>query len=88
MAMAKSAVVSAQPSFIEQVKSLPERTKSFYGDVRNEMRKVTTPPRKEVEATTIVVIITVFIFGVYFWIVDSVLIGPALDRIFKYFSNH
>ncbi len=86
--MAKSAVVSAQPSFIEQVKSLPERTKSFYGDVRNEMRKVTTPPRKEVEATTIVVIITVFIFGVYFWIVDSVLLGPALDRIFKYFSSH
>jgi preprotein translocase subunit SecE len=52
------------------------------------MRKVTTPSRKEVEATTIVVIITVFIFGVYFWVVDSVLIGPALDRIFKYFSTH
>jgi preprotein translocase subunit SecE len=88
MAMAKTAVVSVQPSFVEQVKSLPDRIKSFYGDVRNEMRKVTTPTRKEVEATTIVVIITVFIFGVYFWVVDSVLIGPALDRIFKYFSTH
>lgn len=86
--MAKTAVVSVQPSFIEQVKGLPERIKSFYGDVRAEMRKVTTPSRKEVEATTIVVIITVFIFGVYFWIVDSVLIGPALDHIFKYFSTH
>jgi preprotein translocase subunit SecE len=86
--MAKTAVASAQPNFIEQVKGLPERIKSFYGDVRNEMRKVTTPSRKEVEATTIVVIITVFIFGVYFWIVDSVLIGPALDHIFKYFSTH
>ena len=86
--MAKTAVVSARPSFIEQVKSWPERITSFYGDVRNEMRKVTTPTPKEVKATTIVVIITVFIFGVYFWIVDSVLIGPALDRIFKYFSTH
>ena len=86
--MAKTALVTAQPSFIEQVKSLPERIRSFYGDVRNEMRKVTTPTRKEVEATTLVVIITVFIFGVYFWVVDSVLIGPALDRIFKYFSTH
>ena len=86
--MAKTAVVSVQPSFVEQVKGLPDRIKSFYGDVRNEMRKVTTPTRKEVEATTIVVIITVFIFGVYFWVVDSVLIGPALDRIFKYFSTH
>jgi preprotein translocase subunit SecE len=85
--MAKTAVATAQPSFIEQVKTLPERTKSFYLDVRNEMRKVTTPSRKEVEATTIVVIITVFIFGVYFWVVDGV-IGRSLDWIFKYFSTH
>jgi preprotein translocase subunit SecE len=85
--MAKTAVVTAQPNFIEQVKSLPERIKSFYGDVRNEMRKVTTPARKEVEATTIVVIITVFIFGVYFWVIDGV-IGRSLDWVFKYFSTH
>ncbi len=86
--MAKTVAVTAQPSFIEQVKGLPEKIRSYYGDVRSEMRKVTTPTRKEVEATTFVVIITVFIFGVYFWVVDSVLIGPALDRIFKYFSTH
>jgi preprotein translocase subunit SecE len=85
--MAKTAVVTAQPSFIENVKGLPERIKSFYGDVRNEMRKVTTPSRKEVEATTVVVIITVFIFGVYFWMVDGV-IGRSLDWVFKYFSTH
>jgi preprotein translocase subunit SecE len=85
--MAKTAVVTAQPSFIEQVKGLPEKIRSFYGDVRNEMRKVTTPARKEVEATTIVVIITVFIFGVYFWVVDGV-IGRSLDWVFKYFSTH
>jgi len=85
--MAKTAIVGAQPSFIEQVKGLPERIKQFYGDVRNEMRKVSTPARKEVEATTIVVIITVFIFGVYFWVVDGV-IGRSLDWVFKYFSTH
>lgn len=85
--MAKTAIVTAQPSFVDQVKSLPERTKSFYGDVRNEMRKVTTPSRKEVEATTLVVIVTVFIFGVYFWMVDGV-IGKSLDGVFKYFSTH
>jgi preprotein translocase subunit SecE len=51
------------------------------------MRKVTTPTRKEVEATTVVVIITVFIFGVYFWVVDGV-IGRSLDWVFKYFSTH
>ncbi len=85
--MAKTAVATAQPGFIEQVKGLPERIKGFYGDVRGEMRKVSTPNRNEVKATTTVVIITVFIFGVYFWMVDGV-IGKSLDYIFKHFSAH
>ena len=36
------------------------------------MRKVVTPSRKEVEATTTVVIIAVFIFGLFFFLTDSV----------------
>ena len=44
----------------------------FLSDVRAEMRKVVTPTRKEVEVTTTVVIITVFIFGVFFFITDYV----------------
>ena len=44
----------------------------FLSDVRAEMRKVVVPTRKEVEATTSVVIITVFIFGFYFFVVDLV----------------
>ncbi len=50
--------------------SFPARAKSFLSDVRNEMRKVTFPSRKEVQATTLVVIITVIIFGVYFFVID------------------
>ena len=44
----------------------------FLGDVRAEMRKVVTPSRKEVESTTSVVIIAVFLFGLFFFIVDWV----------------
>jgi len=44
----------------------------FLSDVRAEMRKVVTPSRKEVQATTTVVIIAVFIFGVYFFLVDGI----------------
>ena len=44
----------------------------FLSDVRAEMRKVVTPSRKEVQATTTVVIIAVFIFGVYFMVVDAI----------------
>ena len=45
---------------------------SFLSDVRAEMKKVVTPTRKEVRATTSVVIITVFIFGFFFWVTDSI----------------
>jgi preprotein translocase subunit SecE len=45
---------------------------SFLSDVRAEMKKVVTPTRKEVQATTSVVIVTVFIFGFYFWVTDAV----------------
>jgi preprotein translocase subunit SecE len=89
--MAKAAIASAsgdESSFIGRIKGLPQTIKGYYGEVRNEMRKVTYPNRKEVEGTTVVVIICVFFFGVYFWVVDSLVLGPTLDHIFKYFSTH
>ncbi len=70
--MANSAVAAARASETG-IKSWPERTKSFYNDVRTEMRKVTTPSLKEVQATTTVVLITVFFFGLYFWMIDNVI---------------
>ena len=69
-----------------KLKSWPHQIKSFYTDVRMEMKRVTTPSRKEVQATTAVVIITVFLFGVYFWLVDNA-IGQGLDRLLRYFSH-
>ena len=45
---------------------------NFLSDVRGEMRKVVTPTRKEVEATTTVVIVAVFLFGLFFFVVDAV----------------
>jgi preprotein translocase subunit SecE len=44
----------------------------FLSDVRAELRKVVTPSRKEVQSTTTVVIITVFLFGLFFAVVDMV----------------
>jgi preprotein translocase subunit SecE len=84
--MAKSIAASADDSFGGRVKLWPERAKVFYNDVRTEMKKVTAPGFKEVRATTAVVIITVFLFGVYFWIVDNV-IGRGVDSLFRYFTH-
>ena len=44
----------------------------FLRNVRGEMRKVVTPTRKEVQSTTTVVIIAVFIFGLFFMVTDSI----------------
>ena len=55
-----------------------ERTRDFLKDVRGEMRKVVTPTRAEVRATTTVVIVTVFTFAAFFYVVDSV-----LDQVLK-----
>jgi len=56
-----------------KITQLPARIQGFLSDVRNEMRKVTFPSRREVQATTTVVIITVILFGVYFFILDQVI---------------
>ena len=50
--------------------SWPGRMKGFLGDVRAEARRVSWPSFKQIQATTIVVILTVFFFGVYFGILD------------------
>jgi preprotein translocase subunit SecE len=40
-----------------------------------------------VQATTTVVIITVFLFAFYFWLVDLA-ISNTLERMLRYFSHH
>jgi len=60
-----------------------ERTKNFLQEVRGEMRKVVTPSRKEVESTTVVVLITVFAFAGYFYLVDSIL-GTGIRVVLKW----
>ncbi|HEY3930578.1 MAG TPA: preprotein translocase subunit SecE [Candidatus Koribacter sp.] len=86
--MAKQAVMTADENSLgNRMKGWPQRTKSFYNDVRSEMKKVSVPSRKEVQSTTVVVVITVFIFGLYFWVVDNA-IGKLIDYVFTYFKHH
>jgi len=73
-------------NFSDRIKSWPERIRAFYNEVRTEMRKVTAPTWKEVQATTTVVVVTVFIFGVYFWIIDYV-IQHGVNALFNYFKK-
>jgi preprotein translocase subunit SecE len=78
-------------STLEQVKPAPvrsteggikgwwENARVFVAEVRNETRRVTWPSRKEVYATTVVVILTSAFFGLYLWAFDL-----ALDRLVRW----
>ena len=57
----------------ESKKNWLQGLKDYYHELRNEMKRVTWPSRKQVEGTTAVVIITVFLFGAFFFAVDGLL---------------
>jgi preprotein translocase subunit SecE len=79
--MAKTVAVAEQTTTgMQNLKNQPERLREFLKEVRSEMRKVWWPGWPEVQSTTVVVVITVFIFAGYFWLVDSI-IGRAIEAL-------
>jgi len=75
----ESAIQRTQGWFTENIESLKE----FYTETRHEMQRVTWPTRDQVQSTTIVVIVTVFFFGAFFWVADSLIMGPFIQWLFK-----
>ena len=82
-----NSITAAGGNFGERMKAWPEKIRSFYNEVRTEMRKVTWPGMKEVRSTTTVVIITVFIFALYFGIIDFI-IQHGVTALFRAFRAH
>jgi preprotein translocase subunit SecE len=72
------------PGAVNKVTEQWQRFQQFLHEVRVEMRHVTWPTRTDVRATTLVVIATVFFFGVFLFLVDWGM-GAVVDRLFKYF---
>jgi preprotein translocase subunit SecE len=84
-------------STLEQVKPAPVRategvkgwwdnSRNFLVEVRNETRRVTWPSRKEVYATTVVVILTSAFFGVYLWGMDIAL-SFLVNWVYRQFGS-
>jgi preprotein translocase subunit SecE len=61
------------------------RSRRFLSEVRNEMARVTWPSRKEVYATTLVVILTSIFFGIYLYGVDLI-VSKIMGLIFSSFG--
>jgi preprotein translocase subunit SecE len=71
---------------IEQAGSWIGRARKFIAEVRVELSRVTWPTRREVYATTIVVILTSMLFGIYLWVIDLGL-TQVMDRVFKWLGT-
>jgi preprotein translocase subunit SecE len=69
----------------ENVTGWWNRARTFLVEVRNELKRVTWPSRKEVYATTVMVIITSIFFGLFLWTIDLLLDG-GLRWIFRTFG--
>jgi preprotein translocase subunit SecE len=67
---AKRSGSNSEPNLASKTVGVWNEFARFLSDVRGEMRKVVAPSRKEVQATTTVVIVAVFLFGVFFFVVD------------------
>jgi preprotein translocase subunit SecE len=86
--MAKTVAIEQTPNTgIENLKATPARLVAFLKDVRSEMRKVVSPSRAEVQATTITVLVTVFVFAAYFWLIDNI-IGRAIQALLHKLATH
>ena len=62
------------------------RGRVFLVEVRNELKRVTWPSKKEVYAATIVVILFSILLGTFLWIVDLIL-DRAVFALFQRFSQ-
>ena len=67
---------------LDKVKGTWDKIKTFFIEVNAEIRKVTWPTFKEVRDTTIVVLIAVFLFGIFLYLVDMAL-HQMLEQLFK-----
>lgn len=74
------------PGLLGRVLSYPRRLQQFVHEVRVELKQVTWPTRNDVKATTMVVIVTVAFFGLYFYLLDSGL-SWLVQRVFERFQQ-
>jgi len=70
----------------DEKKNWIQATKDYINDLKLEMRRVSWPNRQQVESTTAVVIVSVFILAGYFAVVDAIL-KRGISGILSFFAK-
>jgi preprotein translocase subunit SecE len=71
---------------LEQAKGLWQRLRQYNYEVRTETKRVTWPSRQEIYGTTVMVILTTFLFGTYFWLCDTIF-QQGMSRLLNYLMH-
>ena len=81
-------VATDQPnnSLPTRIQAWPKQVREYFESLQMEMKRVTWPTREQVQATTAVVILTVFGFALYFWVVDLVL-ARGINGVQHFFTK-
>ena len=72
-------MADAQPNIIQRVRD-------YIDELRQEMRRVTWPNKKQVQTTTVVVIVCVFLFAAFFAVVDLAF-GRGINYLIETFTR-
>jgi len=71
---------------LQKIKDAFTGSVEFLRDVRKELNNVSWPSRTELTGTTIVVIVTIFLFGFFLYLVDFV-VGAGMNFLFTRASH-
>ena len=71
---------------LEQAKGFWQRFQQYAYEVKTETKRVSWPGKQEIYGTTVMVILTTFLFGIYFWFCDQ-LFQYTVSHTLKYFMH-
>jgi len=73
----------SRPAWLDRLLAWPQQFRKLLHDVRQEMGHVTWPPPSDVRSTTLIVLVTIFFFGVFFFVVDMG-VSKVVELILKH----
>jgi len=74
------------PVPLEHAKGVWQQVRQYASEIRIETKRVTWPGKQEIYGTTVMVILTTFLFGIYFWFCDQAF-QYAVSRVLRYFMH-
>ena len=77
---------SALQAPLEHAKGLWQQFRQYASEVKIETKRVSWPGKQEIYGTTVMVVLTTFLFGIYFWICDQGF-SRAVSSVLKFFLH-